>query len=409
MTEHFDVAIVGGGMVGAALGCCLGHSSLRVAVIEDVPPLPFAPEQPNDLRVSAVSIASASIIKTVGAWRGITSRRYCPFRRMRVWEDRGDVEFRSEDIHEALLGYIVENRVIQLALSERLADFSNVDFFCPAQTKLIDYGPDQSTLHFEDGRMVTCRLLVAADGGHSRVRQAAGMGVSSWDYEQHALVLNVETAYGQQDITWQRFTPNGPQAFLPLAGSHASLVWYHRPEEVKRLKALADEDLLRELRAAFPSVLGDVKRLVSRGSFPLRRQHALGYVKEGVALIGDAAHMIHPLAGQGVNIGLLDAAALAQVLVGANRKRQDIGALSVLQDYERMRRNNNLLMMTTMDLFYRVFGNANLPVKLIRNLGLGLAERLSPAKKLAMRYAMGLGGNLPKLARGEAIVGLESL
>jgi 2-octaprenyl-3-methyl-6-methoxy-1,4-benzoquinol hydroxylase len=405
MTEHFDVAIVGGGMVGATLGCCLGDSSLRVVVIEDSPPPAFAADQPHDLRVSAVSVASASIIKTVGAWKGISARRFCPFRRMRVWEDRGDVEFRSEDIEEPLLGYIVENRIIQLALLDRVVDFANVDFLCPAKTKLIEYAPAQSIIQLEDGRTVAARLLVAADGGHSRVRQVAGMGVSSWDYEQHALVLNVETAYGQQDITWQRFTPDGPQAFLPLTGPHASLVWYHRPDEVKRLKALPEKDLLRELLATFPSALGDIKGIVSRGSFPLKRQHALSYVKEGVALIGDAAHMIHPLAGQGVNIGLLDAAALAQVLVAAKRDGKDIGAAKVLQDYEKMRRQNNLLMMTTMDLFYRVFGNANFPVKLIRNLGLGLAERVFPAKKLAMRYAMGLSGKLPRLARGEAIIG----
>lgn len=404
MTEHYDIAIVGGGMVGATLACCLGNSPLRVAVIEDSPPPAFAADQPHDLRVSAVSIASASIIKTVGAWRGIAARRFCPFRRMRVWEEQGDVEFRSEDIDEPLLGYIVENRIIQLALLDRGADFSNVDFFCPARTQMIHYAPRQSAIRLEDGRTVIARLLVAADGGHSRVRQAAGMGVSSWDYEQHALVLNVETAYGQQDITWQRFVPTGPQAFLPLAGPHASLVWYHRPEDVKRLQALPDDDLLRELASAFPAALGDIKRLISRGSFPLKRQHALHYVKEGVALIGDAAHMIHPLAGQGVNIGLLDAAALAQVLVAANKSRQDIGADKVLQAYEKMRRQNNLLMMTTMDLFYRVFGNANVPLKLVRNLGLGLAERIVPAKKLAMRYAMGLSGELPRLARGEAIV-----
>ncbi len=404
MNEHYDVVIVGGGMVGATLGCGLGGSALRVAVLEDAPPPAFAPEQPHDLRVSAVSIASASILKTVGAWPGIASRRFCPFRRMRVWEDRGDVEFRSEDINEPVLGYIVENRVIQLALLDRLQAFGNVDFLCPVKTRSIDYAPAQSSLVLEDGRAITCRLLVAADGGYSRVRQAAGMGVHTWDYEQHALVLTVETAYGQQDITWQRFTPAGPLAFLPLDGPNASLVWYNTPEEVKRLKALPDEDLLKELQAAFPAALGEITRITSRGSFPLRRQHAQHYTKEGVALIGDAAHMIHPLAGQGVNIGLLDAAALAQVLVAAKQASKDIGAGPVLLEYEKMRRQNNLLMMTTMDLFYRVFGNAHLPMKLLRNLGLGLAERLAPAKKLAMKYAMGLGGQLPRLARGETIV-----
>lgn len=405
MNEHYDVAIVGGGMVGATLGCCLGDSGLRVAVIEDALPPAFEADQPHDLRVSALSIASASIVKTVNAWKGVASRRCCPFRRMRVWEDRGDVEFRSEDINEPLLGYIVENRILQLALLDRLVEFANVDLLCPAQTVGIDYGAQQSTIRLRDGRVLTSRLLVAADGGYSRVRQAAGMGVSAWDYEQHALVLTVETGYGQQDITWQRFVPTGPLAFLPLTGPHASLVWYHTPDEVKRLKSLSDEDLMQALLAAFPAALGDVTRIISRGSFPLKRQHALHYTKEGVALIGDAAHMIHPLAGQGVNIGLLDAAALAQVLVAAHRKGQDLGASRVLKDYERMRRQNNLIMMTTMDLFYRVFGNIHLPVKLMRNLGLGLAERITPAKRLAMRYAMGLGGELPRLAKGEAILG----
>ncbi|MBS1213024.1 MAG: FAD-binding monooxygenase [Proteobacteria bacterium] len=405
MNEHYDVAIIGGGMVGATLGCCLGGSGLRVVVIEDSPPPAFAPEEPHDLRVSAVSVASASIVKTVGAWKGVVSRRFCPFRRMRVWEDRGDVEFRSDDIDEPLLGYIVENRILQLALLDRLVEFPNVDFRCPAQTRAIDYGAKGSTIRLEDGAVVTARLLVAADGGYSKVRQAAGMGVSAWDYEQHALVLTVETAYGQQDITWQRFVPTGPLAFLPLTGPHASLVWYHTPDEVKRLKALSDEDLLRELLAAFPAALGEITRIISRGSFPLKRQHALSYTKEGVALIGDAAHMIHPLAGQGVNIGLLDAAALAQVLVRAHQHGQDVGSARVLREYEQMRRHNNLIMMTTMDLFYRVFGNIHFPVKVLRNIGLGLAERITPAKRLAMRYAMGLGGELPQLAKGESIVG----
>lgn len=403
MVKEYDVVIVGGGMVGAALACGLGNSSLKVAVIEDSRPLAFADDQPHDLRVSAISIASASILKTVGAWKGIVSKRFCPFKRMRVWEDKGHVEFRSEELNEPLLGYIVENRVIQLALLERLVEFANIDFFCPAKTQKIDYSPEKTLIHLEDGHILSARLLVAADGGHSRVRQAVGMGVSSTDYEQHAFVLTVETAYGQQDITWQRFTPTGPLAFLPLTGPHASLVWYNKPDEVKRLMLLPDESLLRELKGVFPVELGDIKRLISKGSFPLRRQHALKYVKQGIALIGDAAHMIHPLAGQGVNIGLLDAAALAEVLVSA--KSPDIGSMNVLQRYEKMRRQNNLLMMTTMDLFYRAFSNAILPFRLFRNIGLGLAEHVLPAKKMVMRYAMGLGGKLPKLAKGEAIIG----
>ena len=405
MNNEFDVLIVGGGMVGATLGCALGGSGLRVAVLEDAPPQEFNADQPYDLRVSAVSIASANILKTLGIWRGIVARRLCPYRRMRVWEDQGDVEFRSEEINEPVLGHIVENRIIQLSALERLKAFSNVTLLASVKTKHISYAAAGSTVELEDGRVLKGRLLVAADGGFSRVRQAAGLGVSGWDYEQHALVLTVDTACGQQDITWQRFTPVGPQALLPLPGAHASLVWYNTPEEVKRLKALPDETLLSELTQTFPDCLGEIHAITARGSFPLRRQHALRYVKEGVALIGDAAHMIHPLAGQGVNIGLLDAAALAEVLISANKRGKDIGAAAILSNYESMRRRNNLLMMTVMDAFYRAFGNPHAPLRWVRNLGLGMAERLKPAKKLAMGYAMGLSGSLPKLAQGEALLG----
>jgi 2-octaprenyl-3-methyl-6-methoxy-1,4-benzoquinol hydroxylase len=217
------------------------------------------------------------------------------------------------------------------------------------------------------------------------------------------MVLNVETAYGQQDITWQRFRPSGPQAFLPLVGSYGSLVWYNSPAEVARLKSLSDDVLLEQLLVAFPSCLGKIKRILQRGSFPLKRQHALDYVKQGVALIGDSAHTINPLAGQGVNIGLLDAAALAEVIVDAHSAGRDFASLSVLKQYEKRRKMDNLLMMTAMDAFYRVFSNDFRPVKLLRNLGLGLADKFGPAKHRIIRHAMGLEGNLPRLARGESL------
>ena len=405
MDQNFDVIIVGGGMVGAAVACSLGGSSLRIAVIENAPPPPFSPEQPHDLRVSALSIASKKILETVGAWQGIENRRLCPFRRMRVWETAGDTEFCSDDIDYPQLGYIVENRVIQLALLDRLADFDNITLISPALIKKIHYSlGNQTRVVLDDGRELSTKLLVAADGGQSRVRQAVGLGVTSWDYNQHALVIYIETEYGQQDITWQRFVPTGPQAFLPLTGHYGSIVWYHSPDEVARLKALPHEELKRELVDAFPEALGEVKSVLATASFPLKRQHAQAYVKPGVVLVGDAAHMINPLAGQGVNIGLLDAAALGEVLVEAFRQGHDLGDLAVLQRYEKMRRNENLKMMTVMDVFYQVFSNEILPVKILRNLGLGLAERFLPAKNKVMRTAMGLEGKLPKLARGEPII-----
>lgn len=404
MTQNFDVIIVGGGMVGAALACSLGNSTLQVAVIENAPPPAFSPEQPHDLRVSALSMASKAILETVGAWQGIEQRRLCPFRRMRVWEAAGDTEFCSEDINYPQLGYIVENRVIQLALLERLAAFDNISLVSPASIHKIEYVPGRlSLITLNDESVLTANLLVAADGGNSRVRQAVNLGVTSWDYQQHALVMYVETEYGQQDITWQRFLPSGPQAFLPLPGSYGSLVWYNSPDEIRRLQALPLDVLQGELMAAFPPELGQVKVLAT-ASFPLKRQHAQAYVKPGVALVGDAAHMINPLAGQGVNIGFLDAAALGEVLVEASQQSLDPGDLKVLRRYEHMRRTENLKMMTVMDAFYHVFSNEILPVKILRNLSLGLAERLSPAKHKVMRMAMGIDGDLPKLARGQPIV-----
>ncbi|MFC6673172.1 UbiH/UbiF/VisC/COQ6 family ubiquinone biosynthesis hydroxylase [Marinobacterium aestuariivivens] len=407
MKPRYDILIVGGGMVGAALACALGNSALSVAVLErDFPPA-FEPEQPWDLRVSALSAASRNILEAVGAWDGIRSRRLCPYRRMKVWETsevQAATEFRAEEIGREALGHIVENRIVQLALIERLKAFANIDLICPARTEMIEYAPGSSLVRLDDGREIVGRLLVAADGGQSRVREAAGIGVHQWDYDQHALVATVETGYGQQDITWQQFTPTGPLAFLPLAGANASLVWYERPDAVKRLMALNEDAFLDELHRTFPECLGRITRVVARGSFPLRRQHAQQYVAEGVALVGDAAHMIHPLAGQGVNIGLLDAASLAEVLLEAEAAGQRVDALDVLQRYESSRRRHNLMMMQLMDTFYRVFGNDSLPLKLLRNLGLGLAEHSGPLKRRVVRMAMGLEGDLPRLARGEGIL-----
>ncbi|MBN0988653.1 UbiH/UbiF/VisC/COQ6 family ubiquinone biosynthesis hydroxylase [Amphritea pacifica] len=406
MKNRYDLLIVGGGMVGATIAAALGNTDLRIAVVEQQYPASFQPDSEHDLRVSALSVASEQIFRTLGVWDGIVARRVCPYRRMKVWENddkRASTEFVSDDIGADHLGYIVENRVIQLALLEQLARFDNVDLICPAETVDIDYSPGCSLLRLTDGRELLGKLIIAADGGGSRVRMAAGIGVHSWDYDQHALVASVATALPQQDITWQQFTPDGPLAFLPLSGHRGSLVWYNHPSQVRRLLNLDSTAFVDELTQTFPECLGGIENLIERGAFPLRRQHAQQYVKEGVALAGDAAHMINPLAGQGVNIGLLDAATLAEVILQGHYAGVEISDLSLLQQYEQQRRSHNLMMMQLMDGFYRVFSNNLLPLKILRNLGLGAAERISPAKNRVMRFAMGLEGKLPALARGEPL------
>lgn len=400
--QQFDIIIVGGGMVGAAVACALGDSELKVALLESHYPEPFSSEQQRDLRVSALSIASENLLRRIGAWSGIESRRLCPYSRMKVWESdqqNASTLFDASDAGCDHLGHIVENRIIQLALLDSAETFSNVTLLSPVTTKQINYHPENPSVELTDGRVLSAKLLVAADGGESKVRQAAGIGVHRWDYEQHAMVVSVKTAYPQQDITWQQFTPTGPLAFLPLDGQHASLVWYNQPNQVKRLRALTNTELLGAITKEFPECLGEITEIEQVGSFPLRRQHAQQYSIDGVVLVGDAAHMIHPLAGQGVNIGLLDASALAEVLLKAVEQNESIGSQQVLQRYEKMRRNNNLLMMQTMDLFYRIFSNSNRPLRFLRNAGLALAERLMPAKREVMLFAMGLKGDLPELSK----------
>lgn len=403
MTEvtEFDVLIVGGGMVGATLGRALADTNLRIGLIEQRVPAPYEPEQAHDLRVSALSLASKNILESCGAWEGVLSRRYCPLKRMRVWETAGigDTTFNSEDIGYPELGFIVENRIVQLALWDQFAAQDNITTYAPAVISSIECHGSSNQVTLASGDVLTSRLLVAADGGASQVRQAAGLGVVAEEYSQQALVLYVKTAYPQQDITWQRFYPAGPRAFLPLSGSYGSLVWYDTPETIKRLMALDDESLLEEAYAAFPSELGEIDTLCGRGFFPLKRQHALSYGKEGVVLLGDAAHMIHPLAGQGVNIGMHDVASFSELLHEAIVNGEDIGAEILIKRYEKQRRNHNTLMMTTMDLFYRIFKDEKKPISLLRNLGLQIAQRVTPARNKAMKFAMGIEGPLPAMAK----------
>jgi 2-octaprenyl-3-methyl-6-methoxy-1,4-benzoquinol hydroxylase len=392
-------------MVGSMLAAALAlHGTLKIAVLENLEPEPFVPgsDPAQDIRVSALSIATQRMLEKVGAWQGILDRRACPYRQMLVWdgEAAGRTHFRASDIGAPELGHIVENRVLQLALLDVIKAADSVDYRCP--TSLVSYhgSAEHISCELSAGQgVITTRLLVGADGARSTVRDLAGIGVDRSPYPHHALVATVATELPQQDITWQRFQPTGPQAMLPLTGHRASMVWYHTAEEVQRLKGLSDADFIEALQNAFPAELGPVRAVLERSSFPIVKAHAHHYVTERIALIGDAAHTVHPLAGQGVNLGMLDAAALAQVLLESVDTGQDLGSRRVLRRYERWRRGENALMISILDGFYHAFKPQPGMVQGVRSAALNIADRAGPVKSLVMRYAMGTAGDLPSLAR----------
>ncbi len=385
--EQCDIAIVGAGMVGAATACLLAAQGLSVRVIETQLPEQYAPEQPLDLRVSAISQASVALLEQAGAWHHLQQMRLCPYRRLETWElDGFATRFNAADLGLPQLGYIIENRLVQLALLKRMEDFPNIQTHTPAAVTSLRQSADEAVLTLDDGTELAARWVLACDGAESHTRKLAGIGVSRFEYRQHCMLINIDTDFAQEDITWQQFTPSGPRAFLPLTGQHGSLVWYDSPARIRSLAAMSNEALAAEVRRHFPSRLGGFT-VTGKGSFPLVRRHANDYHAGRVVLLGDAAHTINPLAGQGVNLGFKDVACWVDLLQGAGA---DWHQLALAEHYERRRRPDNLLMQSGMDLFYGVFSNDIGPLKLARNLALNLADKAGPLKEMALRYALGL-------------------
>lgn len=385
--EQCDIAIVGAGMVGAATACLLAAEGLSVRVIEARLPEPYAPEQSLDLRVSAISQASVALLTRAGAWQYLQQMRLCPYRRLETWElDGFATRFDAVDLGLPQLGYIIENRLIQLALLKRMEDFPTIQTHTPAAVTSLRQGADDAVLTLDDGTELQARWVLACDGAESHTRRLAGIGVSRFEYRQHCMLINIDTDFAQEDITWQQFTPSGPRAFLPLPGRHGSLVWYDSPARIRALAAMSNEALAVEVRRHFPSRLGGFT-VTAKGSFPLVRRHANDYHSGRVVLLGDAAHTINPLAGQGVNLGFKDVACWAELLGKAGGQWHE---LALAGRYEGRRRPDNLLMQSGMDLFYGVFSNEIGPLRLARNLALNLADKAGPLKEMALRYALGL-------------------
>lgn len=384
MNNH-QVVIVGGGMVGAALALGLARQNIDVAVIENNKPAPFSPEQPADLRISAVSMASVDLLSELGVWNNVLTMRACPYRRLETWEHpECCTRFNAADIGLEQLGFMVENRILQLALWQEFDHESSITLYCPEVLDTFSQDEHGVTITLGYGQTIKAQWIIGADGANSKVRQLAGIGITAWDYRQQCMLINIDTHGKQQDITWQQFFPSGPRSFLPFVGSQASLVWYDSPQRIKQLMAMSDSHLEHEITAAFPDELGAFS-ILNKGSFPLVRRHAQSYYKGRAVVIGDAAHTINPLAGQGVNLGFKD----VKVLLDSVRKDAKLTQGNV-HKYYRCRVVDNLMMQTGMDFFYKTFSNELTPLKFARNAMLKIADNAGPIKKEMLKYAIGL-------------------
>jgi 2-polyprenylphenol 6-hydroxylase len=396
----YDVVIVGGGMVGSSLACALANSALSVALVEAYQAPSSWPEGSYDPRVSAITRGSQTFLESLGVWQHILNERASAYEEMRVWDGAGDgsIHFDCAHIGEANLGHIIENRVINKTLMNRAKELDNLTLYCPAKPVQFSAAKNQpadlASLQLDNGMTLQTALLVGADGGQSWLRQQAGILVDVQDYQQNAVVATIHTELSHQNTAWQRFLSAGPLAFLPLSNNSqnehiSSIVWSTSTQQAEYLCALTEKDFLRELENALGKPLGKMLRSDTRAHFPIKAQHAQQYVKPRLALIGDAAHTIHPLAGQGVNLGFADARSLAQVISNAEHKKQDIGSLRTLRRYERSRRGDNALMLETMTLFKTLFSNNSPGLTQLRNAGLRLSNQSQLFKNLIMGKALG--------------------
>ena len=399
-TQQFDILVVGGGMIGSALALGLSRQGWQVGLIEGAPAASLmAPAEPANSvddfepRVSAISLASQRLLEELGAWPKVQASRHCGYREMTVWDGDGTgrIHFDAAELHARSLGTIVENRNIVRALFESLSD-SSVQLLDGVRVKA--WSREQG-VELEDGRRLAARLVVGADGALSRLRQWSGLATREWDYDQQAIVCTVRTSQNHRYTAWQRFSPTGPLAFLPLlneAGDEhfCSIVWSQDTLEARRLMALETESFRKELEAAIERELGEVLAVSRRFAFPLRQRHAKDYIADGLALVGDAAHTIHPLAGQGANLGYGDVRALLEELERARELGLAPDDASVLARYQRRRKGENLAMMAAMEGFKQLFARDELPVRWLRNTGMRWLNQLAPLKNRIAAEAMGI-------------------
>jgi 2-octaprenylphenol hydroxylase len=409
MTPDFDILIVGGGMVGACAAALIAQeptlADARVALLETHPPKMPPPDGDVDIRVSAISRASERILSHAQAWEHIPIKHRSAYSRMCVWDAASKptassaLHFSAAETTEPNLGYIIENRRLQWALFEA-APLRKKVAVLSAQLTNLEFEPDHVRVTLADERKLRVRLVLAADGAASPSRKLAGIETAGWRYDQFAVVTHVQTEKTHAATAWQRFTEAGPVAFLPLADGRSSIVWTTSPEQSEKLVAATPEAFAHELEIASDHVLGAIKVSAPRVRFPLQLAHAREYTRPRFALLGDAAHAVHPLAGQGVNLGFMDCAALVETLAAARQEGASLDALAesrVLRRYERWRKSENLLALGLIDGINKLFSNDSTTLGALRRAGFAAIERTPLAKRFFIMRALGLAGERPRM------------
>lgn len=399
--QSVDVAIVGGGMVGLAVACGLQGSGLRVAVLEQREPQPLAADAAPALRVSAINAASEKLLSRLGVWSEIVAHRASCYHGMEVWDKDsfGRIAFDDKSMGYSHLGHIVENAVVHYALWQKAQHASDITLMAPAELQQVAWGENETFLTLKDGTMLTARLVIGADGANSWLRNQADIPLTYWDYQHHALVATIRTEEAHGAVARQVFHGDGILAFLPLHDSHlCSIVWSLSPDEAARMQQADDAAFNQALSIAFDNRLGLCRVESERQIYPLTGRYARQFAAHRLALVGDAAHTIHPLAGQGVNLGFMDAAELIDDLRRLHRQGKDIGQHLYLRRYERSRKHSAALMLASMQGFRELFAGENPAKKLLRDIGLKLADTLPGVKPQLIRQAMGLN-DLPEWLR----------
>jgi 2-octaprenyl-6-methoxyphenol hydroxylase len=409
MQQHYksDVLVVGGGLVGMPLALALAQGGLSVTLVDALSPAQVT-NAGFDGRVSAVAFASCRMLRELGVLSHLDGEMQ-PINdivvsdgRLREGASPFFLHFDHKEIGEEPLGQLIENRHLRLALHRAIAETPNINLLAPMNVASVEYG-EQVRANLDDGSIVQARICFAADGRASPVRKSAGIKSIAWDYPQTGIVTTVEHELPHEGVAQEFFLPSGPFAILPMTGNRSSLVWTERRDIARAVLALDDKRFAQELGARFGDYLGTCKPVGPRWSYPLGLHLARDYVRPRLALVGDAAHGIHPIAGQGLNLGLRDAAAAAEVVIDAYRLGLDIGALTVLERYQQWRRFDNVSLALVTDGLNRLFSNDFAPLRLVRDLGLGLAGGIGPARRFFMKHAGGAVGELPRLLKGEAL------